>query len=108
MMKKMVIAFSLLLLVPLVWAQGNPARPDKGQRQAARRDMQKEQKPVEPAARDSQAQRRADLRAALLAKRPPEQQPQQSENNKHLTPSERMELRQQLRQQQMERQGKGG
>lgn len=105
-MKNMVIAFSLLLLLPGVWAQGNPAHPEKTQRQAARREMLKEQKPVEPSVREQQAQRRADLRAALLSKRAPEQQ--QGENNKHLTPSERMELRQQLRQQQMERQGKGG
>ncbi len=105
-MNKIVIACSLLLLLPAAWGQGSPVRPEKAQRQALRREMLKEQKPVEPNLREQQAQRRADLRAALLAKRPPEQQ--QGESNKHLTPSERMELRQQLRQQQLERQGKGG
>jgi hypothetical protein len=112
-MKKYFLWGLLLTLLPATWAQGGQVRPEKAQRQQARRvQMPKQAPPPAPSQAQTQgqgqgetpAQRRADLRAALLAKRPPGE----PDDNKHLTPTERMELRQQLRQQQLQRaQGKG-
>jgi hypothetical protein len=109
MMNKLMIAGLLLVLLPAAWAQGGQTRAEKIQRQVAAHREFKEAKPPQapqqpqPSQREVQAQRRAELRAALLAKRPPEQ----VDDNKHLTPREKIELRQQLRQQQQRSQDKG-